>query len=128
MALYKQKNSSTWFYDFTVDGRRYRGATKTSNKTQALAMEADLRNNSARKGPNFIPRRIAMNLSDLSDRFLGWVKSAQLEPKTRIYYEYRWKIYQGRLSSVQLAAITSDIVEAVSFTKSDGKGSGLSKL
>jgi integrase len=122
MALYKQKNSSTWFYDFTVDGRRYRGTTKTSNKTQALAMEADLRNKAREKGPNFIPRRIAMNLQELSERFLGWVKTAQIEPKTRIYYEYGWKtLSRSALSKIQVAVITSDIVEAVGFTKSDGK-------
>ena len=42
MALYRRKNSSAYWYDFTVDGKRYRGSTETSKITQARAYESSL--------------------------------------------------------------------------------------
>lgn len=125
MAIYKQIGSSVWHYDFTVDGKRYRGSTKESNKTAALAVEADLRNKAREKGPNFIPRRRAMSLRDLSKRFLEWKDNAQLEPKTQRYYEYGWKLLAASsLAPMQLAHITTDTVSAARFTGLSGKAIG----
>lgn len=98
--------------------RRYRGTTKTGSKTRALAIEADLRNRAREKGPNFIPMRRAMTLRELAPRFTAWFASDQeLAPKTRIYYDYGWgALSRTNLASVQISAITSEIVNATVFT------------
>ncbi|AFL89424.1 site-specific recombinase XerD [Terriglobus roseus DSM 18391] len=127
MALYKQNGSDFWWYDFTVDGKRYRGSTKEARKTTALTIEAELRLRAREKGPNFIPQRRAITLRELAPRFLGWKGDAQLEPKTQIYYEYGWKLLAATpLASMQLAHITADAVDATVFRKAarDQHGEG----
>ena len=125
MALYKQPESAVWCYDFTVDGKRYRGTTKESNKTAALAVEADLRNRAREIGPNFVPRRRAMTLRELSKRFLEWKDAGQLELKSRRYYEYGWKLLDASsLASLQLARITADAVAAAKFIGLKGQPVG----
>jgi len=118
MAIYKQTGSSIWHYDFTIDGQRYRGSTKESRKTAALTIEADLRLRAREKGPNFIPRRRATTLRELAPRFLGWKGDAQLEDKTRTYYEYGWRLLQATpLATMQLSHISADAVDATVFHK-----------
>ena len=118
MALYKQAGSDFWWYDFTVDGKRYRGSTKEARKTAALTIEAELRLRAREKGPNFIPQRRAMTLRELAPRFLGWKGDAQLEPKTRTYYEYGWRLIAATpLAAMQLAHIKADTVDATVFRK-----------
>lgn len=125
MALYKQPDSSVWCYDFTVDGKRYRGTTKESNKTAALAVEADLRTKAREQGPNFIPRRRAMWLRELSKRFLEWKDNAQLETKSQRYYEYGWKLLAASSPApMQLAHVTTDAVSAARFVGLSGKPIG----
>lgn len=129
MALYKQTDSEFWWYDFTVDGKRYRGSTKEARKTRALTIEADVRLRALEKGPNFIPQRRAMTLRELSTRFLGWKGEAQLEPKTRTYYEFGWKLLAGTpLASMQLAHITGDAVDATVFRKTKKAPEGQSEF
>ncbi len=125
MALYKQPESAVWCYDFTVDGKRYRGTTKESNKTAALAAEADLRTKAREKGPNFVPRRRAMTLNEFSKRFLEWKDTAQLEPKTQRYYEYGWKLVEvSSLAPMQLSRISADDVASTRFVGLTGKAIG----
>jgi len=118
MSLYKQKDSSTWFYDFTVDGRLYRRTTKTTSETRALTIEAELRNRAREKGPNFIPMRRAMTLRELAPRFIEWFKSDQeLDHDTRIYYTYGLRLLErSSLASMQISLITADMVNATVFT------------
>lgn len=40
MALYSRPETSFWYYEFKVEGKRYRGSTKTANRVQAEAYEA----------------------------------------------------------------------------------------
>lgn len=42
MALHKRKGSPFWWYDFTVNGRRFRGSCKTNDRKTAKAIEAKL--------------------------------------------------------------------------------------
>lgn len=40
MSLYKRPGRPSWYYEFEVNGKRYRGSTKTSNKREAALIEA----------------------------------------------------------------------------------------
>lgn len=44
MALHKRKNSSNFYFQFQVRGRKYVGSTGTSNKTKAMQVEREYRN------------------------------------------------------------------------------------
>jgi integrase len=44
MSLHKPKNSSCWHYQFQVNGKRYCKSTRTANKTRALQVEREKRN------------------------------------------------------------------------------------
>src|SRR5690606_614233 len=43
MALRRRKGSPYWHYDFTVQGRRFRGSTETPSRADAEIIEAQLR-------------------------------------------------------------------------------------
>ncbi|WP_440531794.1 hypothetical protein [Variovorax sp. YR566] len=43
MALYMRPESSLWYYEFRIAGRRYRGSTRTTDKAVAQAYEAGQR-------------------------------------------------------------------------------------
>ena len=84
MELFKKKKSKYYWYDFTVGGRRYRGSTQESNRNRAGAIAA-IKLAQAAEGKDPLPRK-APRMDQFSVRFLGWVKNAQLEPKTKGYY------------------------------------------
>jgi integrase len=44
VSLRKRKGSPFWWYDFTIDGERYRGSTDTEDKRLAEKIETKLRN------------------------------------------------------------------------------------
>jgi integrase len=52
MSLYRRKGSPSWWYDFTVDGARFRGSTGAEGKREAKAVE-DERKAEARKRPRY---------------------------------------------------------------------------
>lgn len=40
LSLYKRPERTPWYYEFEVNGKRYRGSTKTANKREAALIEA----------------------------------------------------------------------------------------
>jgi integrase len=52
MSLYRREGSPFWWYDFTVDGVRFRGSTNAEGKREAKAVE-DERKTEARKRPRY---------------------------------------------------------------------------
>lgn len=116
MALYRRKNSSAYWYDFTVDGKRYRGSTETSKITQARAFESSLISKAQERGSDAVRPVRAPVLRDHAVRFLEWVTASKLEPNSKRYYEYGWKlIAQTPLAGMQISRITPDDTEAVRF-------------
>jgi integrase len=89
-----------WHYEFMIDGQRYRGSTKESVKSRAKTFEslliADIRNNSGN-----VSMRRAPELRDFAQRFLHFVDaqtvSGQLDPDTKRYYNYGWKMLEGTI-------------------------------
>jgi integrase len=67
------------------------------------------------KGASLIPRRAPV-LSEFAVRFLQWVESSQLEPKSKRYYRNGWRMIRDtEISGMRLDQITTDEVAAVQF-------------
>ena len=119
MKLFKKSKSHFYWYDFTVRGQRYRGSTKESNSTRAAKIAA-LKLGMALEGSDPLDRKTP-TLRDFSRRFLGWVENANLENKTKLYYENGWRLLtEARVTGMRLNQIKKDDVEALRF---DGSAS-----
>ncbi len=122
MALYRRKDSNVYWYDFTVDAKRYRGSTDTSKVTQARAFEASLISKAKESGSAAVRPVRAPVLRDHAIRFLDWVTASKLEPNSKRYYEYGWKLVAATpLAGMQISRITPDDAEAVRFHRTAEK-------
>lgn len=117
MELFRRKNSSSWWYDFAVGGKRFRGSTKEKTKTRAAA-KAALIMAQAMDGNDPLPRKIPV-LEDFAVRFFEWVATTSLEPKTKIYYRTGWRLLSGTpIAKMKLNFITGDDISALRFPAS----------
>ena len=117
MELFKKKNSKYWWFDFTVRGQRYRGSTKETNERRASKIAA-LRFADACENKDPLPRK-APTLRLASKRFLEWVDSARLVPKTKTYYHDGWRLLMTTsILGMRLDAVNNDVAERLNFTGS----------
>ncbi len=115
MALCKR--SEVWHYDFTIDGRRYRGTTKETIPSRARQIEAKLMVEAKQR--KLTVQRRTQTLAEFSKRFLEWVKTTRLEPKTMKYYENGWKMLSATpIAGMKLSHVTTDEAEALRFDHS----------
>jgi site-specific recombinase XerD len=114
VELLRKKKSKFYWYDFTVGGRRYRGSTKESNRNRAGSIAA-IKLAEVTEGKDPLPRK-APRLVEFSKRFLGWVKDAKLESKSKAYYRDGWRLLAATpLVGLRLDQITAEDVDKVKF-------------
>jgi integrase len=124
MTVYKRPNSTVYQYSFFVDGRRYRGSTKTSKLQEARTRESALITETVERGSpsETRPRHIPV-LREFAPRFLKWVESSKLEPSTKAYYERGWALLAPtKLAGNRMSHITGDDVEATPIRHKVKKG------
>ena len=115
MELFKKKNSSFWWYDFTVRGKRFRGSTKETNENRARKIAA-LKFAKACEQSDPLPRK-APTLLVASERFLEWVDEARLSDKTKTYYKDGWRLLKTTsILGLRLDSINNDVAERLRFT------------
>lgn len=115
MSIYLR--GDVWYYLFYVNGRRYRGSTKTKNKKQAERIEAKARV-AAESGESLQPKRAPL-IQDFAKQFLEWLDKTTLEQKTKNDYKNgRRLILQSALCGMRMDQITSDDVETTKFHES----------
>jgi integrase len=115
MALCRR--GEVWHYDFTVDGRRFRGTTKEIILSKARQIEAKLMVEAKQR--KLTVQRRTQTLAEFSKRFLKWVKTTRLEPKTIKYYGNGSKMLLATpIADMRLAHITTDEAEALRFDHS----------
>jgi integrase len=90
VKLFKKEGSKYWWYDFTIRGGRFRGSTKETNESRARKIAA-LKFAEACENSDPLPKK-APTLRQVSKRFLEWVDSARIEPKTKTYYDDGWRL------------------------------------
>jgi integrase len=114
VELFKKKNSKYYWYDFAVRGERFRGSSKETNESRARKIAA-LRFADACENNDPLPRK-APTLRKVSVRFLEWVDSARLVPKTKTYYRNGWRLLTTTaILGVRLDAINNDVAERLRF-------------
>jgi integrase len=117
VKLFEKEDSKYWWYDFTVRGERFRGSTKETNESRARKIAA-LKFAEACENSDPLPRK-APTLRQVSKRFLEWVDSARIEPKTRTYYNDGWRLLSTTpILGLRLDAINNDVAERLVFSGS----------
>ena len=117
MKLFKKRKSKYLWYDFTVRGKRFRSSTKETAENRAAKIAA-LKFADACEQGDPLPRK-APTLKQASVRFLKWVETARLAPKTKTYYQDGWRLLETTLIlQLRLDAIDNDVAEQLSFTGS----------
>src|SRR5215472_769726 len=112
MALFQR--GEVWYYLFYVNGKRYRGSTKTKNLRQATRIYAHARVR-AESGESLKPQRAPV-IQDFVPRFLEWVDKAMLEPTTKADYKNGCRlILKSSLIGMRLDQITRDDIETTRF-------------
>ena len=114
MSLYRRDR--IWHYDFWCRGKRYRGSTQEASKTRAKRMETLLMFQ-VREKRGFIQTNRIPILSELAPKFLDWVNASTLEPATKRYYQYGWRM----LRKTQIVGST-DAAEVLRFPGSGANG------
>jgi integrase len=111
-----KKGSPFFWYDFRVNGKRYRGSTKMTNRGAALKVEAAL----ILKLSNGGTRTKAPFLRELAPRFLEQVEQSRLDDDTKVYYRNGWRILQSQdIACMRIDSITQSTAGTVK-----AKGSG----
>src|ERR1700678_1032662 len=112
MSIYRR--GDVWYYLFYINGRRYRGSTKTTNKKRAERLEAKARV-TAESGESLHPKRAPL-IQDFAKEFLEWLDKTTLEPKTKNNYKNGCRlILQSALCGKRMDEITSDDVQTTKF-------------
>jgi hypothetical protein len=114
MAVFRRAESRFYWYQFSIDGRRYRGSTKSTNRTIA-EMISGKKFLEAREGRAPLPRKSPL-LTKLSERFLGWIAASRLQKKTKLYYQAGWRLLsRTAISRLRLTEITEDELATLAF-------------
>jgi integrase len=115
MSIYLR--GDLWYYLFYINGRRYRGSTKTKNSKQAERIEARARV-AAESGESLRPRQAPL-VRDFAKQFVNWLDKTMLEKKTKDDYKNgRRLILESPLSGMRMDQITADDVETTKFHES----------
>ena len=111
MALFQR--GEVWYYLFYVNGRRYRGSTKTTNPKKATRIYERARVR-AESGESLKPQRAPV-IQAFVPKFLEWVDKAMLESKTKADYKNGCRlILKSGLLGMRLDQISQDDIDRVS--------------
>ena len=116
MSLYQR--GEVWYYLFYLNGKRYRGSTKTNNEKEAARIYAKAMV-AAEAGESITPKRAPI-VQDFVKEFLEWLDQTTLKPKTKDDYRNGCRlILQSGLCGMRLDQITKDDIEKTKFHVSD---------
>lgn len=114
MKLFKKPKSKFYWYDFTVQGHRYRGSTQETRSVRAVKT-ASLKLASVMENTDPLPLKPSP-LGKFAERFLAWVDVARLEEKTKKFYRNGWRLLKATpVSDMRLDQITGDCAEQLKF-------------
>lgn len=115
MELFRRKNSSCWWYDFTIRSERFRGSTKERSKTAAYAKAAQLLTQIAEdRKPAYCKKSPA--LSALAERFMPFLENAKLAANSKTYLRTGWRLLeQTAITGMRIDRITSEDIDVLRF-------------
>jgi hypothetical protein len=114
VKLFRKPRSKFYWYDFTVQGRRYRASTQETKSVRALKI-ASLKLASVIENTDPLPCK-PIALAHLAERFLGWVDTARLEEMTTKFYRNGWRLLKATpVADTRVNEITGDCAERLQF-------------
>ena len=114
MKLFKKPKSKFYWYDFTVQGHRYRGSTQETRSVRAVKT-ASLKLASVMENTDPLPLKPSP-LGKFAERFLAWVDVARLEEKTKKFYRNGWRLLKATpVADTRVNEITGDSAEQLKF-------------
>lgn len=115
MSIYQR--GDVWYYLFYINGRRYRGSTKTNNENEALRVEARKRV-AAEQGESLRPKRVPL-VREFVKPFEEWLDKTTLAANTKSDYKNgRRLILNTPIARMRMDLITADDVETMNFHES----------
>ena len=115
MSIYLR--GEVWYYLFYINGRRYRGSTKSKNQKEAERVEARKRV-AAEQGESLRPKRVPL-LREFVKLFEEWLDKTTLAANTKSDYKNgRRLILKTPLAGMRMDLITADDVETMNFHES----------
>ena len=115
MSIYQR--GDVWYYLFYINGRRYRGSTKTNNEKEALRVEARKRV-AAEQGEFSRPKRVPL-VREFVKPFEEWLDKTTLAANTKSDYKNgRRLILNTPIAGMRIDLLTADDVETMNFHES----------
>jgi hypothetical protein len=119
IALSLKKRGKYWNYEFMLHGQRYWGSTKETVKSRANTFLSLLIANLRDRGANPQLKR-PPTLQEFAVRFLEFINAEtaadQLDPDTKRYYTYGWKLLQATsLASMPIDQISRSDAAVIKF-------------
>src|SRR6185437_4915899 len=104
------KRGEYYHFQFQMDGRRFRGSTNSTNKAEALRIEAAKRTECLRyaQQPAWTGERL--ELYEGFDRFLAWA-SNHIKPRTLKRYRVSAKRLGAHFGAIQIDRMDTQVVE-----------------
>jgi len=103
------KRGSVYHYQFQIDGKRFRGSTKSTNKTEALRQEAATRMECLQNPQRWSGEKPAFDVA--IDRFCEWAKS-HIKPRTHDRYRVSAKRLVAHFGPIRIDRMNTQGVEA----------------
>lgn len=120
MALYRRKNSSVFWYDFTEAGIRYRGSTKEKTFSRARSVESELITKARNRQLSPIAKKTPM-FREFAETFTEFVTNMRRNPGTKMYYRTGLNILMTKpIAKMRLDQITAKEIDTTQF---EGSGS-----
>ena len=121
MAIYKRENSKFYLYDFTLDGQRFRGSTKTAKIGEAKEIESAMMVACRERGLTPERAKRIPTLREFSDRFFEWAdKSRRLSEQTRKYYRMGWFwLAKQNIANIRMDRISTEDADIISVDGSN---------
>ncbi len=113
MALYRKEDSSFWWADIRIDGKRHRLSTKQKVESKARQVETALIQQLT-SGETTGIRKRAPILRDYAKVFLDYVAKTRLGDKTKEYYQNGWRLMKDLdISGMRIDAITRSTAQVL---------------
>jgi integrase len=104
------KRGGFYHYQFQINGKRYRGSTKSTNKAEALRLEAERRIACLANPEESIGVNEKLGLDVAFERFLSWA-SRHVKPRTHQRYRVSAKRLTAHFGETRIERMNTQVVE-----------------
>ncbi len=105
------KRGGYYHYQFQINGKRFRGSTKSTNKAEALRLEAAQRMECLRNPEHRVEPGEELELDGAFDRFLAWA-SRHVKPRTHQRYRVSAKRLIAHFGAIRIERMNTQAVES----------------